>query len=205
MVAAFVRRDLGQHWGQHRMQPTPESGITAATLLPVITLVIGAVLTALFQYFSDLRSDQREANSRREQRRDAAKLRRIEFQRATLLGLQDRVAELIRAYGKGHVADEAMFKQTGRWRTHLYPEGVSNEIFDVQREVTKLYVRVRDESVRRDVSTVIEAGVRAGLANDRDTAEREIMSAGTVTGRINQRIGELLRTLDDEEDALIGK
>lgn len=178
------------------------SGLSADVWFPVVTLVVGTILAGFFQQRADRRATDRDKEARREQRTDAARLRRIEFQRSTLLELQERVAEYLRATGEAHHADEMAARQTGAWHSNLLPEGVNNRIFVAQTSMTKLRERVKDEQIRSMVKKLTQICVDV-LLTDSATRGRELMTAaGELSGSLNECIGEQLRTLDDLEETM---
>lgn len=79
-------------------------GVSPEIRFPVITLIVGVVLKGIFDAITDGRAERREKDARRALRLDAFRQRRDEFQRATLLELQEVVARLVRFAGRAHHA-----------------------------------------------------------------------------------------------------
>src|SRR5215831_5411276 len=69
-------------------------GIPPETWFPVVTLITGVMLKAVFDMMTDRRTALREREARRDQRRDALRLKRVEFQRATLMSVLTELARL---------------------------------------------------------------------------------------------------------------
>lgn len=86
-------------------------GLAPEVWFPVVTLMGGAMIGVITQTITDWRTAERERLARLEQRQDAARDRRIEFQRATLLELRERVGELIRAAGEANHSDEMSLRK----------------------------------------------------------------------------------------------
>jgi hypothetical protein len=63
-------------------------GVKPETWFPVVTLIVGAVGKGFGDFLNDKRKTKAEKEARHEQRLDALRLRRVEFQRSTLLDLQ---------------------------------------------------------------------------------------------------------------------
>ncbi|MDI6835818.1 MAG: hypothetical protein QMD99_08900 [Rhizobiaceae bacterium] len=82
-----------------------EYGIPSDVWFPVVTLIIGSVLKGLYDLMADQRVERREKAARLEMRHDAQMLRKTEFQRKTILELQEEVAKLARATGQMNHAD----------------------------------------------------------------------------------------------------
>jgi hypothetical protein len=85
-------------------------GLKPETWFPVITLIAGAGLTGILAFMADRRKLFGEKEARKDQRLDAARIRRIEFQHATLLELQEAMAKLARFAGQTYIHDFIAFK-----------------------------------------------------------------------------------------------
>src|SRR4051794_25780939 len=98
-------------------------GVPPQVWFPVITLIIGAILKGIFDLVADYRRAHREREARREHRDEAISFRRAEFQRTTLLELQENVAILMRFAAQAHHHDVMAYRQSGKWqRALLSPE-----------------------------------------------------------------------------------
>jgi hypothetical protein len=83
---------------------------------PALTLLVGFGVKSVSDWFQDRRALRREREARTEARRDQLRERRSDFQRQTLLDLQEAASDLIRACGAIYVQNVAAFRQTGLWR-----------------------------------------------------------------------------------------
>ncbi|MGX5846914.1 hypothetical protein ACWGTO_07530 [Mesorhizobium sp. PL10] len=180
--------------------PSEAAGLSPEVWFPVVTLVAGALIGAFTQILTDRRTAHRERIARLEQRQDAARTRRIEFQRVTLLELQDRAGDLARSAAKTFLADEAAHRETGVWRQNLVGEDVSNEFFIAQTTVVKLRERVLDDQVRELTTKLRDACVNTEQARSKDNAFRWLSQVSDLLRTLNVRIGEELRSLDSIED-----
>jgi hypothetical protein len=164
-------------------------------------------------WFQDKRTLQHERETRDALRRDQLAERRANFQRQTLLELQEAVQDLIRATGAAHVQDERAFKETGRWQREKLGEEINQQIFLANRSVLLLTVRVRDKALRdainrfRSLSNQTESftNLRSDASDSelRNASTAAMQNATTLIEQIHERIGELLRTLDEDESELI--
>lgn len=186
---------------------------TAINWFPgALSVLLGFAAKSVSDWLQDKRAYQRDRETRDVLRRDQLAERRAEFQRQTLLELQEVLQDLARAVGASHHQDEMQFKETGRWQRHLIRSEIDDQFFQANRRALVLTVRVRDESLReslkrfRDFTSQIESGIRG--RNDEDDASARRASTTALLGAmgllppIQERIGELLRTLDDEESSL---
>ncbi|HDR8984381.1 hypothetical protein [Burkholderia vietnamiensis] len=177
-----------------------DGGIQPQTWFPVVTLVIGASLKAIFDYFSDGRLRKRELEARREQRRDAIRISRADFQRATLLELQEACQQLARATGRMAHEDLVAFRTTGKWHMHRLSEETDQSSLKGFTSVSKLRVRVRDEEIRDLANTFSLKCIAVGSANTEEASDRELTRMGIVLDQLQEKIGAALRSVDDEEE-----
>src|SRR5688572_11116413 len=90
--------------------------IPVETWFPVVTLLAGTALGGILEALRDGRARQREDGARRHAIDEANRLRRMEFQRVSLLSLQDECTKLIRHIGQMHHHDLISFRQgKGAW------------------------------------------------------------------------------------------
>lgn len=174
-------------------------GVSAEIWFPVITLIVGVVLKGIFDLIADGRAERREKNARRELRLDAFRQRRDEFQRATLLELQDVVARGARFAGRANHEDIMAFRESGQWRKQLLSEEVDSGILAAQTELGLLRVRVRDVAAQQLASRLASFITDVALSRSEATAEAAMSGMVPVLVELQERIGELLRELDDDE------
>lgn len=176
-------------------------------------MLLGFGTKFVSDWFQDKRTLQRERETRDALRRDQLAERRANFQRQTLLELQEAVQDLVRATGAAHVQDERMFRETGRWQRQPLGEEINQQIFLANRSVLLLTVRVRDQALRdavsrfRSISNQTESldNLRSNASDSelRSASFAALQNATTLIEQIHERIGELLRMLDDEETELV--
>jgi hypothetical protein len=175
------------------------ANIEPSVWFPVVTLVVGFATKWISDLFQNRWAAQRERDNRLDQRRDAARHRRVGFQRETLLALQDGVAKLVRATGKAHHQDVMAYRSSGKWKKAFLGGEVSEEFLKAQVATSTLRVRVLDEQVRELCKTVLDRCVSILFAPDERTALDEMMSMIKALSALNERIGDVLRNLDSEE------
>jgi hypothetical protein len=71
-----------------------------------------------------------------------------EFQRKTLLELQEATLMLTRLVTKAHLHDRKALSAGEQWRSVRLPDELSNEVSDAFRQVTLLTQRVSNETLR---------------------------------------------------------
>jgi hypothetical protein len=127
---------------------------------------------------------------------------RANFQRETLLALQDAVVKLTRAAGKMNHLDEMEYRKTGQWGGKLFPEELSDNEHTANVTVMVLSARVRDDRIRQLAETFREHANRIGSSRTKELAGETLQKMAETLAPLHERIGEVLRKLDDDEDAL---
>lgn len=130
-------------------------------LTALLSLAAGSGLTMLSGWASDRRTARREGDARADERRDRQRTRREEFQRETLLALQDAAMRLARCTGAANHQDVMAFRKTGKWQKQQLEEPLNSDFRVAQAELTLLATRVNDASTRDMVDAFQSVCVRA--------------------------------------------
>lgn len=125
-----------------------------AVWFPIVTLILGYLLKSVSESVQHRRTLGREREGREAERRDKAFERRVTFQRATLLELQEAIMDLMRTTAAMHHRDIMALKQTGQWQKQLYGEELSEANRLAMARTSMLTVRVRDAKVRELIATL---------------------------------------------------
>ncbi|MBI3676188.1 MAG: hypothetical protein HY243_06185 [Proteobacteria bacterium] len=179
------------------------TGLSPQIWFPVVTLIIGAVLKGLYDTLADRRTLAREREARRDQRRGTSHLNRAVFQRTTLLELQEAAAQLARFTGQANHQDVMAYRASGKWQKQLITEDVDEGSRKANVRVNLLRVRVRDETVRQLAELFSTLCVDSVFATSEQEARDAITQMGKHLTQLQERIGIVLRNLDDEEDHLL--
>jgi len=178
----------------------------------VFTAFLGYIASSISEWLRDRRASERErataeATSIREREaREATRQvqlfeRRANFQRETLLNLQDAVVKLTRTAGRMHHIDEMEHRKTGKWGGFSFPEGLSDDALQAGVAIMVLTSRVRDEQIREMVKTFKSNANRIGISPNEQATRKALEGMIEVLEPLHERIGEILRKLDDDEDA----
>lgn len=178
-------------------------GISPSVWFPVVTLVIGAFLKALFDSWTEKRRAGFDRESRVEKRKEIILLQRIDLQRKALGDIQIAISDLMRCTTVLHLAECKLYKETGNWGDGELAEEVNDRSRSAFREVTLAKVRVRDEQVRVMANNLATLCSKASFAISQNTAEDAVLGAGNLFNEFNEKVGESLRALEDEEQALL--
>jgi hypothetical protein len=187
-------------------EPTTSStGITTAinTFSGAVSVLLGFATSWLSARYQNTATVKRERESRLAARSDQLAERRAEFQRQTLIELQDAVFDLMRATGAMHHQDEMAFRKTGQWQKQLLADELDQKALMSNRRTLMFKVRVRDGSLREMVGKLSNLSAQVAISIDRDHSNEAMTEAGELFGKVQERIGELMRTIDDEEQAAV--
>jgi uncharacterized membrane protein len=152
-------------------------------------------------WFRDKRTSKREHEAREDMRKAQLFERRANFQRETLLALQDAAVKLARAAGRMHHFDAMEYKKTGKWGGQLLPAGLSSDAMQSSITIMILKVRVRDEVIRELVNNFRSHANRVGVTRSEQASQEALSKMAAVIEPLHDRIGDVLRKLDDDEDA----
>jgi hypothetical protein len=173
---------------------------TVTYWLPLITAVIGFASGGCTEWLRDRRAYERERDTRESALQEQRRERRNEFQRKTLLELQDAAMRLMQATHKTHHFDVMMFRKHGEMYAEPHPENISNEEQAANAITAVLGVRVRDRAIRELLQKMKDELTGATLyANSEEHSQLGMRQAGKQFVELNKRIGEVLRSIEDEE------
>jgi hypothetical protein len=178
--------------------PNAEAG-TATGWFPAFTLFVGLLTGWISEWFRDKRASKREREAREATRRAALFDRRANFQRETLLNLQDWVAKLARATGRMNFLDSMEYRKTGKWGGQRFPENLSDDAQQANVSVMLLTSRVRDDDIRELAETFRSEANQVALCRTAEAAKDALDKMGAVLTSLYKRTGEVLRKLDDDE------
>ena len=173
-------------------------GLSAATWLPIATLVLGYILKSIADVVQHKWTLEKDREARTATRQDKQFERRNTFQRETLLALQETSMDLARMAGQMHHLDTMAFRQTGKWQEQLFSEELAEGHRAAMARANLLAVRVRDDQVRQLVSDFRSCVARAGVCGSQAEGDAVLRATNEVVATLNERIGQILRQLDDE-------
>jgi len=112
-------------------------------------VIIGAIIAGAVSIGGELLRGRQEADLDSRKRQDDRRIGSDDLQRATLLELQERLAEWVRAEILLYSGDIASVKEAGKL-TRL-PEDLSNTEFEAARSLMYLTERVLDDGLRNQI------------------------------------------------------
>ncbi|KQZ14290.1 hypothetical protein ASD44_09565 [Mesorhizobium sp. Root554] len=178
-------------------------GLDASVWFPVVTLILGIGLKGLFDYLADQRSSARERASRHEQRMESTKLRRIEFQRSTLLSLQESAANYARLVGRAHHHHTLENRKSGVWGRSMLGADLDTDLATLMRQMAVLKERAMDDELRRLVDQYCMASAGFLISREQEAGGQHFSLAMDAGSAVQGRIGVVLRSLDTDEDSVL--
>jgi len=165
-----------------------------APLIAVATFLLGQLFAIVLEWLRGRATAAREREARAQARKEAAEDRRAEFQRQTLLDLQEALQALGRTSGEAWAARMHNYGETGTWGS---PFG--NELLLRQQEAfTRVHVlqtRVLDERLRDLVEQVKVGHQTLELAQSKSAAGEALNAFSISADEANRRAGDLIRAL----------
>jgi hypothetical protein len=107
---------------------TDDTTKTVSYWLPLVTAFGGLISGLILEWLRDKRSYTREQTARNAARRDAQIERRNDFQRRTLLHLQDAVQASIRNTSQMHHWDTMSKREGEAWHSRPYPDDLNEKV-----------------------------------------------------------------------------
>jgi hypothetical protein len=168
--------------------------------LPLLTLVLGYAFSQVTEAVRNRWQSDRERRAREDERaavkpaqEEAGECRRRDFQRETLLELQEVLHDLGRAYGAEHFVDVNHGRETGSWAPKAkVGEEINTQSFEANRRSNILVARIDDEELRDHVRAMKDAGGRITLARSEPESNEAMDRSFEAFQRANERIGHLL-------------
>ena len=175
--------------------------VSTTVWFPVLTLLLGYLAKSITDWLQDRRRDKREVIARTEARRDQILLRRADFQRQTLLQLQDAISELTRKTAKANFTYTILQdEQGGEWGKHLLPEDDLESLRATRALASLLKVRVRDKLIVDLTDQVLTLSASSTTASSHKESFELFSQMSAVHDKIYSRLGQVLKDLDDLED-----
>jgi hypothetical protein len=112
------------------------------------------------------------------------------------------VLKLSRTAGAINHFNKMQQRKTGKWAGCLLPEELDKDASSSNAILLALTPRVRDERIREMVKTFRNHACNVGISWSEQAEQEAMDKMFEVVPPLHERIGEVLRKLDDDEDAL---
>jgi hypothetical protein len=166
------------------------SDATISQLIIAGTAILSAGLGLAGGVVIEQLRTRRDLAARTEARRD----QRDDSQRQTLLELQEAVAHYARLVVQSHHHDAIAFDTTGEWGKTPRGDDLDEDFRLAQMRSRLLAERVRDDQLRSFIYGFTNRGVLATMAPTKDKATQGMDDWMESMARVQDRLGEILRT-----------
>jgi len=163
-----------------------------AVVAGFIGVVIGGIVTGWFTIRAERIRADKATGLDSARRRDDRALDRDNFQRETLLAIQEVAGRLVTLAAAVNREDEASFAKTGKWLSGRLRTQTTSDHLDNRLAMRKLRSRVVDEEVRALVETMLAADAAVSSGRDPEAARRALADIQTAERRLIERSGELI-------------
>lgn len=178
-------------------------GFTPSVWFPVVSVVLGFICKGVLDHFSEQRRIEADRTSRREGRSEAARLRRIEFQRSSLIELQELLDSLGRYAARCHIEDVSAYRKTGTWGRNMLEGSLSEDMRQAQSRAVLLESRIESDHIREAVAKFRNNVGLISLADTETQSDETLQSLAGLAKNLHDQIGLELRRLDGNEDHIL--
>lgn len=166
--------------------------LSSAVWFPIVTLVIGAVLTL----FSDWRRFVRDSSEARNQRTEERMRILLAEQRQLLLEISSVATEFGRSVALCHFEDEKNHRETGVWGKAQLGRELDMRLFEDGRKLASLSSRVICKSLRENLLQWHASYATMVLLPDKRIASLAFDEFLSRLQAIQQCLGDTVRALD---------
>ena len=179
---------------------TPSTNTNVSWLVPTMTAFGGYVSGFLVEWFRDARAHSREREAKATARSEAQTNRRHDFQRQSLLDLQDAICETVSDARQVYVEEAAQVLGGREWSKIAASVETSTKAMNSRDLVIKLRARIRDDQTRKLTEGVLVAVAHLLNAISDEAAKKTLGEVEASLRFACERIGATLKTLDEAEE-----
>lgn len=156
--------------------------------------LIGTVVGALASIGTTWLSTRTSYKIQSEKQSDERAERAREFQRETLLALQEAIHDALRLNARAHIEDAESFRKTDDWTRCILSEEVNEGLRLARGKVAILIERVTDDSLRSDVKSLMMVSAEGVLARSEQEAEMNQQTLSKIMTPLFEKLGYILRS-----------
>jgi hypothetical protein len=153
-----------------------------------------AVLSGALGLLGGILIEHLRTRGARTARTEARQDQRDDFQRQTLLELQEAVARFARAAGRAYDHDWKAHEETGTWGRRLLGPELDEEFLAAQVSLRLLAERIRDDQLRPLAYGFSNRGVLVTIATSKELATTRMDDWMESLTKLQDRLGEVLRS-----------
>jgi hypothetical protein len=149
-------------------------------------VIVSSLVVELVRSRGALRLDK-------EKRADDRRLGLDQFQRETLLALQDAALQLVSRVGAKQVRDFQAADQSGMWPEMPEGDELVESVRHAARVLDVLRSRLEDEELRALTSRLDAAAIAVNRASSADASRKARTDLSNMSGAMIERSGEVIR------------
>jgi hypothetical protein len=159
----------------------------------VIGTAVGALASIGTTWLTNRNSANLQASAKAAERLETQRA----FQRQTLLELQDAFHDAIRLVARVNIEDCKAEREGTPWGRNYLPDDLSEDARLANRRVMLLVERISDESLRKQIKSVMALANSATQSGSRAEAEQRLDQATFQSVAAIEQSGAVLRSLYD--------
>lgn len=161
-----------------------------AAVSGLIGALVGALASIGTTWLANTHSFRMHSDKQKEERREKAR----EFQRTTLLDLQEALYDAMRLSARAHHEDFMAHKAGAEWGKGLLTDEVSQGTLAANRRIAILVERVADAALRLEVKALTQQMTSITMQTEQQVAERLLMQVTDEFNSVVERLGTELRS-----------
>lgn len=155
--------------------------------------VIGAIVGALASIITTWLTNRHTAALQRQQTSDERKERHRDFQRETLIALQDAMHEYLRMITSAYFEDLKAFARGADWGRTQISEEISDGCMLTARRAVILIERIENDELRSKLKTLHKSLSELAMIYSKDEAEAKLAQATKQALQVFEDMGTELR------------
>jgi hypothetical protein len=171
------------------------SHMAAEAVYGFVGVLLGSATTAVLTVYRERLVSSRERDARQHQREQDRKDQRDDFQRQSMVSLQDAVSDLVKAVFD---EQERMLEErgeTGRWPARQWETPTATGWVDAELRLQVSRARVFDEVLRNLARDIRAVGMKAVWASSLDESKQLTPELEQLNEDFNKRVRDALRNL----------
>lgn len=162
-------------------------------LIPFLSTLFGAIIGASASIVTTYLSSRSQLSIQKNNDTFQREERMRGFQRDTLIQIQDQFMNLMRLSGETYSYLRQKETETNKWGETLLPDSLSNELRLVNANLTLLFERISNDSLRDELKSVRTQFGQLILATSKQEADHIMSNAVNQSLKLMQQVGKELR------------
>jgi len=158
-----------------------------------IGTIVGAIVGASASILTTIINGRKSAQLQKERDNFERLERSREFQRNTLLELQDSLSQNLRLIGRAHLEDVASYRQNDGVRSNLLSAELNQDIMLSNRKNAILTERISDDELRNNLKKLRQDMTDVLFAKSENESRNKLQIVSTNFEKFMGKLGVVLR------------